>query len=189
MQEYEFTLKFKLPNPDTDADMYIDTLYESGCDDAIIGVGLRSLIGIDFIREASSADDAIFSAIKDVRKAIPKAELIEASPDFVGMTDIAKLIGCTRQNIQKLLSKPNRSFPLPVYAGSQSVWHLFEILTWLIEDKNYDIDQSLLEIAKITRNLNFIKESQKLDSEMQKKIHELEADTFGDSSQGKWAIA
>ena len=38
MQEYEFTLKFKLPNPVTDPDMYIEVLYESGCDDAIIGI-------------------------------------------------------------------------------------------------------------------------------------------------------
>lgn len=88
MQEYEFTLKFKLPNPGTDADIYIDALYESGCDDAIIGVGLSGLIGLDFIRGASSAYEAMFSAIKDVKKAIPQAELIEALPDFVGTTDI-----------------------------------------------------------------------------------------------------
>jgi predicted DNA-binding transcriptional regulator AlpA len=173
MQEYEFTLKFKLPDPGTDADMYVDALYESGCDDAIIGVGLRGLIGLDFIRQALSAYEAIFSAIEDVRKAIPQAELMEASPDFVGITDIAKLIGCSRQNIQKLLSKTNSSFPLAVYGGSQSVWHLSEILTWLIESKNYNIDQSLLDIAKTTRNLNFIKDSRKLDPQMQKQFQEL----------------
>lgn len=173
MQEYEFTLKFKLPNPVTDPDMYIEVLYESGCDDAIIGMGMKGFIGLDFIREASSACEAMSSAIKDVRKAIPQAELIEASPDFVGITDVAKLIGCSRQNIQKLLSKSNSNLPLTVYEGSQLVWHLFEILTWLIESKDYNIDQSLLEIAKITRNLNFIKESRKLDHEMQKQFQEL----------------
>lgn len=173
MQEYEFTLKFKLPNPVTDPDMYIELLYESGCDDAIIGIGMKGFIGLDFIREASSAYDAVSSAIKDVRKAIPQAELIEASPDFVGITDVAKLIGCSRQNIQKLLSKSNSNLPLTVYEGSQSVWHLFDILAWLIESKDYNIDKSLLEIARTTRNLNFIKESKRLDHEMQKQFQEL----------------
>jgi len=173
MQEYEFTLKFKLPDPGTDADIYIDALYESGCDDAIIGVGLRGLIGLDFIREAPSAYKAMFSAIQDVRKAIPQAELIEASPDFVGITDIAKLIGCSRQNVQKLVSKSNLNPPLAVYGGAQSVWHLLEFLTWLKESKGYKIDQSLLEIAKTTRNLNCIKESRRLDPEMQKQFQEL----------------
>ncbi|MFN6099555.1 MAG: hypothetical protein ACK468_18095, partial [Dolichospermum sp.] len=71
------------------------------------------------------------------------------------------------------LSKSNSNLPLTVYEGSQLVWHLFEILTWLIESKDYNIDQSLLEIAKTTRNLNFIKESKKLDHEMQKQFQEL----------------
>ncbi|NET01217.1 MAG: DNA-binding protein [Sphaerospermopsis sp. SIO1G2] len=173
MQEYEFTLKFKLPNPDANPDMYINSLYESGCDDAIIGVGIRGFIGLNFIRQASSAYEAMSSAIKDVRKAIPQAELTEALPDLVGITDVAELIGCSRQNIQKLLSKSNSTFPVAVYVGSQSVWHLSEILTWLTKYKHYNIDQSLLEIAKTTRTINFTKESKNLDPEMQKQFQEL----------------
>jgi hypothetical protein len=72
MREYEFTLKFKVPNPMTDTGMFVDALYESGCDDAIIGTGTKGFIALDFIREAPSAYDAISSAINDVRKAIPQ---------------------------------------------------------------------------------------------------------------------
>ena len=93
MREYEFTLKFKVPNPMTDSGMFVDALYESGCDDAIIGTGTKGFIALDFIREAPSAYDAISSAINDVRKAIPQAEIIDASPNFVGVTDVAKLLG------------------------------------------------------------------------------------------------
>jgi hypothetical protein len=78
MREYEFTLKFKLPDPTTDADLYVDALYESGCDDAIIGTGTRGFIALDFIRAAPSAYDAMSSAIHDVRKAIPRAEIVDA---------------------------------------------------------------------------------------------------------------
>jgi hypothetical protein len=37
------------------------------------------------------------------RKRDPGAELVEASPDFVGLTDVADLVGCSRQNIRKLM--------------------------------------------------------------------------------------
>ncbi|MEA5583599.1 DNA-binding protein [Nodularia harveyana UHCC-0300] len=173
MQEYEFTLKFQLPNSTTDTGMFIDALYESGCDDAIIGTGIKGFIALDFIREAPSAYDAISSAINDVRKAIPRAEIVEASPDFVGVTDVANLLGCSRQNIQKLLSKSISDRPPAVYGGAQSVWHLLEILTWLIEHKSYHIDESLVEIAKTTRSLNLVKQSEMLDSDTQRKFHDI----------------
>jgi hypothetical protein len=173
MRDYEFTLKFKLPDPTTDTGMYIDALYESGCDDAIIGTGTKGFIALGFIREAPSAYDALSSAIKDVRKAIPQAEIVEASPDFVGVTDVANLLGCSRQNIQKLLSKSIADRPRAVYGGAQSVWHLLELLTWLIEHKNYHIDESLVEIARTTRSLNLVKQSERLDPEIERKFHDL----------------
>ncbi len=55
MPEYEFALKFKLQDPQIDPDIYVEQLYESGCDDAIIGTGKKGYIGLDFIRESSSA--------------------------------------------------------------------------------------------------------------------------------------
>ncbi|KYC43556.1 DNA-binding protein [Scytonema hofmannii PCC 7110] len=173
MREYEFTLKFRLPDPTIDTGMYVDALYESGCDDAIIGTGIKGLIALDFIREAPSAYDAMSSAIKDVRKAIPQAEVVEASPDFVGVTDVANLLGCSRQNVQKLLSNSISNRPPAVYGGAQSVWHLFELLIWLIEHKSYHVDESLVEVAKITRSLNLVKQSEMLDPEIQKKIQDL----------------
>ncbi|MDH6093013.1 hypothetical protein NWP22_07940 [Anabaenopsis tanganyikae CS-531] len=81
------------------------------CSVNIIGTGTKGFIALDFIREAPSAYDAISSAINDVRKAIPQAEIMEVSPNFVGVTDVAKLLGCSRQN-QDLLSKSISDPPL-----------------------------------------------------------------------------
>jgi hypothetical protein len=97
MKEYSFTLKFNFPDARIDpvrealrnANRYIDRLYEAGCDDTLIGIGKQGCIALDFIRSASSAFDAISSAIVDVKKVIPDASLIEATPDFVGLTDIS----------------------------------------------------------------------------------------------------
>lgn len=173
MREYEFTLKFKLPDSNVDPDSYVECLYESGCDDAIIGTGKKGYIALDFIRESTSAYEAMANAIKEVRKAIPLAEIVEASPDFVGVSDVATLLGCSRQNIQKLISSDILRCPPALYGGSQSIWHLLELLTWLREYKNYKIDEALIEIAQATRGLNLVRQSEMLDPNMQKKFQDL----------------
>ena len=80
--EYEFTLKFKLPISHTDADAVVERLGEQGCTDALVGLGQAGYIGLDFVREAQSAEAALLSAIDDVKHAVPGAVLVEAGPDF-----------------------------------------------------------------------------------------------------------
>ena len=85
--QYEFTLKFRLPVDGTDMDAIVERLGECGCDDALVGFGHPGRMALQFSREAPSASEAILSAIADVRRAIPGADLIEVAPDLVGMTD------------------------------------------------------------------------------------------------------
>jgi hypothetical protein len=173
MKEYEFTLKFKFSDPNIDPSNYIDALYEAGCDDALIGSGIKGSIAFDFIRESDSAYNAITSAIRDIKSVIPTLELVEASPDFVGISDLANLIGCSRQNIQKMLAKRDSDYPSPVYGSARSIWHLDELLVWLVKHKNYSIDTSLLEIAKTNKILNIANDYQKLDSDILLKLQHL----------------
>jgi hypothetical protein len=170
MKEYSFTLKFNFQDSQTDPNSYIEQLYEGGCDDALIGIGKQGSIALDFIREASSAFEAISSAITNVKKVIPTAILVEASPDFVGLTDIAEIIGCTRQNARNLILNNKPRSPLPVYEGTPSIWHLSEVLTWLKEDKTYPIDESLLEISSINMNFNIARNWQKIEPTLQENI-------------------
>ena len=170
MNSYDFTLNFNFQNPQVDPNDYIEELHESGCDDALIGLGKKGCIALNFIREASSAYEAISSAISDVKKAIPDAILIEATPDFVGLTDAAKILGCTRQNIRNLIVKSESKSPLPVYEGTPSIWHLAEILLWLREDKMYSIDDLLLEVAKTNMDFNIARSWQKVEPDLQENI-------------------
>lgn len=48
------------------------------------------------MREVSNAREAVGSALADVRRAVPDAKLIEATPDLVGLTDVAELMGVSR---------------------------------------------------------------------------------------------
>ena len=81
MKEYDFTLKFNLQNSQADPEYHVEKLYEGGCEDALIGIGKKGYISLNFIREASSAYEAVSSAIIDVKRVIPYATLIEATPD------------------------------------------------------------------------------------------------------------
>jgi hypothetical protein len=173
MKEYDFTLKFNLQNPEADPDSYVEALYASGCDDALIGVGKKGYISLNFIREASTAYKAISSAISDVKSVIPQANLIEAAPDYVGLTDVAKILGCTRQNIRKLIITSDPSSPLPIYEGSPSIWHLSEILVWLREAKTYAVDGALMETAKTNMDVNIARSWKKVEPTFQESVKAL----------------
>jgi hypothetical protein len=170
MKEYNFTLKFNFSDAQVNLESFIEQLYEGGCDDALIGIGKQGCIAMDFIREAPTAFEAVSNAIIDVKKVIPSAALIEATPDFVGLTDAAKILGCTRQNIRNLIFKDQSRSPLPVYEGTPSIWHLAEILIWLKEDKTYKIDDILLEIAQINMNFNIARSWQRIEPRIQENI-------------------
>jgi ribosomal protein S5 len=96
MKDYDFTLKFNLPDSQVDPNEYVEKLYENGCDDALIGVGDQGYIGLNFMREAASVDEAISSAIADVKRVLPDATMIEATTDSVRLTDKAEILRCIR---------------------------------------------------------------------------------------------
>ena len=83
--KYDFGLKFKLAEGSADANDLLERLGEAGCDDAVVGIGQLGRIALNFTREAVSAQQAFISALEDVRRAIPDAELIEASPNLVDL--------------------------------------------------------------------------------------------------------
>lgn len=169
MQEFEFTLKFALTNPSIDPEEHIARLGEEGCDDAIIGVGQNGKIALQFNRGSESAFNAVISAIEDVKRAIPDAKLIEASPDLVGLSDIAELMGFTRQNIRKLMMI-NHTFPTPVHAGKSSIWHLANILHWLEIKQNRFISPSIKEMAMVNMQVNIAKENSQSNKDYQAKL-------------------
>lgn len=88
MSSYNFTITFNLPNT-ADPNHHVDVLQLNGCDDALIGIGRLGKIALSFTREASSAVEAVYSAIADVQRAIPEATLIKVTPDLINIDEIA----------------------------------------------------------------------------------------------------
>ena len=154
MADYDFTLKFDITTLECEPETLLDQLYEAGCGDAIIGIGRPGRIAMNFTRDARSAAEAVSSALSDVNKAIPQAKLIEATPDFVGLTDIADILGCSRQNIRNLYIKYQSSFPSPIHEGSATIWHLAKVLSWFKEKENYKVEDSLLDVSVTNMKIN-----------------------------------
>lgn len=175
MGHYDFTLRFALGQFDADPEACLESLATEGCDDALIGLGNNGRIALNFTREAPSAYDAIVSALSEVRRAIPDAKLVEANPDLVGLTDIAKLLGFTRQNMRMLMVRSGAEFPPPVHEGKPAVWHLSKVLLWLKEKQSHQFDESLLEISRISMQCNLLREMTELDPEISKRLRSIVA--------------
>lgn len=173
MQEYEFALRFTLPTAEACSDELVERLGEAGCDDALIGIGHPGRIALEFAREANSASEAILSAIADVRRALPGAELVEVAPDLVGATEVAALAGCTRQNIRKLMVVAGAGAPAPVHEGSAAVWHLAPVLRWLTAEKRYRIEPALLEVSEAAMDVNAVLGVMRTGPETQERVRSL----------------
>ncbi|RFU46277.1 AlpA family transcriptional regulator [Paraburkholderia sp. DHOC27] len=173
--EYDFTLKYQLAADDCDLDEIVERLAEAGCDDATIGVGQPGRIALVFAREGTSALQALLSALENVKQAVPTARLVEAAPDFVGLTDVADVAGVSRQNMRKLMLSHAADFPIPVHEGNPSVWHLSDVLTWLTTRGGYDIEPNVLEVARSAKQINLAKEARQIEPLVKRQLEYLVA--------------
>ena len=156
MVEYYFELTFKLPHGE-DPDQYFEAL-ETTCSDAMIGSGQNGYIAFDFTREAKSAKDAIYSAMKDIKKIISGAVLIEASPDLLGISDAAIRLDVSRQYMRKLMTNKSSITPEPVHQGSTVIYHFDEIIKYIQTMTKRDIENSVLEIAETNKKVNLYRQ-------------------------------
>ncbi len=171
--EYQFTLKYQLAEADCEHDAIVERLGEAGCDDALIGVGQPGRIALEFTREAPSAEAAVISALADVKQAIPTAKLVEATPDLVGITDVADLVGVSRQYMRKLIISNAMSFPPPVHEAMGAVWHLANVVDWLIAKGSYTVDAKLADTAMATMQVNIAKEARQVQPRTQQALQGL----------------
>lgn len=160
--EYLFTLNYLLAPHDSDPDDLIERLGAGGCTDALVGIGLAGRLALAFTREAESADAALLSALRDVKGIIPSARLVEASPDVVGLSEIAEIVGVSRQNMRKLMLGHADSFPLAIHEGNASLWHLAEVLSWLDSKGGYPLEHPVIEVARVAQQVNTAKESRRI---------------------------
>lgn len=157
MSEYQFTLKFAIPDVIA-RETLEDRLFNQGCDDALIGTGHPGRLALAFEREASNAEQAVHSAIAAVEAAVPGARLVEVDPDLVGVSELAERLQCSRQNVRKLIQTHRASFPLPVHEGQSSLWHLCDVLDWAETHHGRMVEPTLHELARVNMIVNAARE-------------------------------
>jgi hypothetical protein len=154
MPEFPFPVRLRLPSPHPTLQWVEDRLARAGCTDALVGLGIPGRVTVSFDREAESAEAALESALRDLKRALPGADLAEIQPDLAGLPDAAEHVGVTRQNLRKLMLAHPDSFPLPVHQGTTAIWHLSDLLDWLEEHQGYDVDPILKAVSWEARRLN-----------------------------------
>ena len=75
--QFQFTLRFDVGSEILGSDTLIERLAVAGCDDAVVGLGCVGRVALSFAREAPTRGHAIESALNDVRKALPRAKLLQ----------------------------------------------------------------------------------------------------------------
>lgn len=154
MKTYQFTLVLKNVNENT-AELE-DSLFEVGCDDALIHFR-NGVVYLEFDREAASLEDAVISAIKNVQSSSIDAEVASIGPDnLVTLSEIAKRLNVSKQSVSLWIKgKRREAFPYPIMrvAEKSPLWKWNEVAHWLYENKIIE-DKELIEDALFFANIN-----------------------------------
>lgn len=77
IREFQFDVMIKLPQGCPDIEDVVDRLFESGCDDAVVGCGNLGMLGLSFIREGTDREVVIASAVRDASAGLPEGAVVE----------------------------------------------------------------------------------------------------------------
>ena len=128
MKSYEFSLRFDVSACNLTRDEIDDRLYSAGCDDTLVRYGRKNEVLIEFSRDSDSAINALLQAKQQVVGVMPNARLLEAKPDYVGPTDIAKVYNVSRQRIQTILSSAALDVHALTSVGNTQIFRLARII-------------------------------------------------------------
>lgn len=154
---YQFTLLLDGVNSDTPG--LEDSLFESGCDDALIK-NKSGLVYLDFDRESSSLEQAIVSAINDVETAGINARVTSIEPEhLVNLSDIGERLTLTRQAVSLyVLGKRGKGdFPHPVIKihSKSALWKWSAVAQWFYEQGKIN-NPSIVNDARTIETINSV---------------------------------
>jgi predicted transcriptional regulator len=151
MKTFEFTVVAS--GLDHEADDFEDHFFEAGCNDATIAVA-RGAIILKFARGGETLEEAIHSAMADVRRAGAAIDRVE--PDYlVSLSEIAERAHLTRAAVS-LYAKGERGaeFPHPVarVTTESPLWDWTDVAKWL--EKRGKVDERVFQEAVVFRTVN-----------------------------------
>ena len=122
----------------------VDSLFESGCDDALVG-STDGVQFIDFDRSAASLDEAVLSAVADVEQVEGVRVLRMAGAGLVSIADIAARTGRTREGVRLLVAgaRGPGGFPPPVTdpRDRYRLWRWSDVERWFRSEVGEEISE------------------------------------------------
>lgn len=118
--------------------MVEDALFNAGCDDATLSIQY-GLLYMQFSRRSKSIQQAIFSAIHDIRRANIGAEVLRVDEcNLVTASEIARRIQRSRQLIYQYIKgeRGPGAFPAPEFylAEGAPLWAWCEVSYWFAQN-------------------------------------------------------
>jgi hypothetical protein len=138
-----------------------DALFEAGCDDATLSIQYGSIY-MEFSRNSASLEDAILSAIRDVRKANIGADVLRVDDcNLVTPAEIARRIGRSRQLVHQYMTgtRGPGGFPAPDCNLTEGapLWAWCAVSYWL--SQNDMIRPEEFQNAEVVAAVNNVLES------------------------------
>jgi predicted DNA-binding transcriptional regulator AlpA len=160
---------------DRTADDFETKFFNAGCDDATVSFQKGHII-LDFARDASSLQEAIASAIENVRKAGAEVDRVEPDP-LVSLSEIASRTGLTKAAIS-LYAKGEREqhFPPPAarVTSTSPLWDWSEVARWMYKHDKIAKEEAInAEIVRFT-NEAICNAQNHLGDKLKKRIAEYE---------------
>jgi len=142
MKTFEFSIIASGLDPE--AEDFGDRFYDAGCDDALVAYQKGHII-IDFAREADTVDEAVASAIENVRAAGAVVDRIEPDP-LVSLADIAARTGLTRAAITHYFKgSRGKNFPAPIakVTSDSPLWDWADVAYWMASNQKVPVELSV----------------------------------------------
>ena len=140
MSTHHFTLI--VDGVDLQEDPVVNGLFESGCDDALVG-STDGVQFLDFDREAASLGEAVLSAVADAERVNGVQVIRVADAGLASMADIAARTGRTREGVRLLVSgaRGPGGFPPPITdpRGRYRLWRWVDVEHWFERELGEEI--------------------------------------------------
>ncbi len=154
-----FMVTFHILGATEDGDHSVRAYEDPGLQDLLLGLPEEGdgIFEADFERSAPTFADAVLSALKDILRVFPEAELIRVDPDeLTTISGIAKRMGRSHESIRLLVQGKRGPGGFPKTASAPEaktqVWRWHEVVDWFEQALNIKIPDS--EHAKFLAMIN-----------------------------------
>ena len=111
-----------------------DSLYQAGCDDALLG-SRDGVLFLDFERNSTSLLEAVLSAVSDVHRANNGLSVSRVEPDdLVSAAEMARRLHRSRESIRLLIhgERGPGEFPPPIanLTRKSPIWRWSDVAVW-----------------------------------------------------------